>query len=63
SALAGALASLDRLEALGSYRCNVSLGESLALEFPDWVGTAGMRDWLRARDPEGDSGDVYARLA
>ena len=62
SALASALASLDRLEALGSYRCNVSLGESLALEFPEWVDTASMRDWLRARDPEGDSGDVYARL-
>jgi FkbM family methyltransferase len=63
SALSSALASLDRLEALGRYRYNVSLGESLRLELADWVDAAAMRAWLEAREPTGDSGDVYARLA
>ena len=43
SALGSALASVDRLEALGRYRYNVSLGESLALEFPDWIDAATLR--------------------
>jgi hypothetical protein len=63
SALSSALASLDRLEALAPYRYNVSLGESLRLELADWVDAAAMRAWLEAREPTGDSGDVYARLA
>jgi FkbM family methyltransferase len=63
SALASALASLDRLESLGPYRYNVSLGESLRLELEDWADAAAMRAWLGAREPTGDSGDVYARLA
>ena len=61
SAPDSALASLDRLEALGRYRYNVSFGESLAMEFADWVEAPAMRAWLAARDPAGDSGDVYAR--
>ena len=63
SVLASALASLDRLEALGSYRYNASLGESLVMEFGDWVDAGTMRHWLRGRDTAGSSGDVYARLA
>lgn len=62
SAPASALASLDRLEALGRYRFNASLGENLAFALPGWVGAAAMRAWLLARDPESDSGDIYARL-
>ena len=56
-----ALASVDRLEELGDYRYNVSLGESLALEFRDWLETEALRSWLRGRHPESASGDVYAR--
>ena len=56
-----ALASVDRLEELGDYRFNVSLGESLTLEFRDWVGTEALRSWLRGRHPESELGDVYAR--
>jgi FkbM family methyltransferase len=63
SALESALMSLDRLAALGPYRFNVSLGESLRLALPDWIDAATMGAWLRARPLEGDSGDVYARLA
>ena len=61
SAPESALASVDRLEELGDYRFNVSLGESLTLEFRDWVGTEALRSWLRGRHPESESGDVYAR--
>lgn len=63
SALDAALQSLDRLEDLARYRYNVSLGESLTFALPEWVDAAAMRAWLRSRKPEGDSGDVYARLA
>ncbi len=62
SALSSALASVDRLEELGTYRYNVSLGESLALAFADWLDARAIRAWLEDRPPEGDSGDVYARL-
>jgi FkbM family methyltransferase len=62
SALASAQASLARLEALGSYRYNVSLGESLTMMFPDWIDAAALERWLLAREPDSDSGDVYARL-
>jgi FkbM family methyltransferase len=62
SAMASALASLDRLEALAPYRYNVSLGESLRFELARGVDAGTMRGWLLARPPEGDSGDVYARL-
>ena len=61
SAMDSALASLAHLEALGRYAYNVSLGESLAMEFAGWVDAGTLRIWLEARDPNGDSGDVYAR--
>ena len=62
AALDGALASLERLEALGRYRYNVSVGESLSMEFPAWVDGPAMRHWLSARSPTENSGDVYASL-
>ena len=61
--LDGALASLARLQRLGSYHFNVSRGESLALELESWVDAPTMCAWLVALDPAGDSGDVYARLS
>ena len=62
SSMSSALASLERLEALGRYRFEVSLGEEMRLRLGGWVDAAAMRAWLLARDPQGDSGDVYARL-
>ena len=62
AALESALASLRRLETLGAYRYNVSLGESLRLELPGWVEASALRAWLQGREPTGDSGDIYARL-
>ena len=62
AAPASALASLDRLERLGRYLFNVSLGESLALEFPAWIDAPTLRLWLqRPRARTRPSGDVYAR--
>jgi FkbM family methyltransferase len=63
SALDSALASLEWLERLAGYRFNVSVGESLTLELAEWVDAATLRRWLLSREPQGDSGDVYARLA
>jgi FkbM family methyltransferase len=62
AALASAQASIERLERLGPYRFNASLGESLSLALDDWVGAQEIRGWLLARTAESDSGDVYARL-
>lgn len=59
---AAARSCLERLEGLGSYRFNVSLGESMALEFTRWQSAAALADWLDTRPADSDSGDVYASL-
>jgi len=56
-----ARAALDRLEALGDHRFNVTLGERHRFLWPDWRPAAGVRRWLAARRPDDDSGDIYAR--
>jgi FkbM family methyltransferase len=60
SSMSSALASLERLEELGRYRFEVSLGEEMRPRLGRWVDAASMRRWLTEREPEGDSGDVYA---
>ena len=62
SSPASALASVDRLGALGRYAFNAALGEEPGLLLDRWVDAAAIRRWLESRDPEGDSGDVYAVL-
>ena len=62
SALASALMSVERLEQLGAYRFNLSLGESLLLALDRWVGAPEIRRWLLERSAGSDFGDVYARL-
>ena len=62
SALTSALASIGRLEELGRYELNISLGESLELVFDHWQDEDALRRWLATREPDSDSGDVYARL-
>jgi FkbM family methyltransferase len=63
ASLASALAALERLAALGPYRCNRSLGESLRFVAPSWRTSAEIAAELRALPPDAPSGDVYARLA
>lgn len=63
--LAGRMASagscLDRLEAIGGWTFNLSIGESLELEWPDFVPRERLDAWLAARAGEDFSGDIYAR--
>jgi FkbM family methyltransferase len=55
------LACLDRLEALGTYRYNVALGEARHLLFDGWCGRDDLVKWLDGRGAEEGSGDIYAR--
>lgn len=54
---------LDRLEALAQWRFNLSRGESLELEWPDFRPRAAVEAWLDSHDGQDFSGDVYARRA
>ena len=55
-----AVACVDRLEELGSYRYTWSIAGTLQLATDDWLAPAEMRRWLA--DYRGvRSGDVYAR--
>lgn len=57
-----ALACIDRLEALGTYRYNVVRGESMVFVADRWLEPTDIRIWLAAQAPGSGSGDVYARL-
>lgn len=54
-----ALACVERLEALARYEYNWSPGEQSELASAEWLGAAGISEFL-AKLPR--SGDVYARL-
>ncbi len=56
-----ARACLDRLEALAAWSFNLSRGESLALEWPDFVLRPRLEAWLDAHEGQDFSGDIYAR--
>ncbi|MEM8731874.1 MAG: FkbM family methyltransferase [Pseudomonadota bacterium] len=56
-----ALRALDRLDALGSYRCNISLGERHLLQAADWIGPSQMRRFITDLPVSANSGDIYAR--
>ncbi|MBP0494028.1 FkbM family methyltransferase [Roseomonas indoligenes] len=51
---------LARLAALGPYRFNVALGESMAFSLPAPVTADAMRAWIEALPHAANSGDVYA---
>jgi FkbM family methyltransferase len=53
---------LERLERLGPYEFNYSVGESMALELPAWIQRAEMSAFLRSLPDKRTWGDVYARL-
>ena len=61
-ALADVRACIDRLQALGSYRFNWSVGESYALASDAWVDGEALLEALGAGPARRRSGDVYARL-
>jgi len=55
-------ACIKRMQQLGAYEFNLSLGEAHALQ-PDWSSAEGMHAALDALPASANSGDVYARLA
>jgi FkbM family methyltransferase len=50
---------LERVAALGFTSFNVSMGESMALEFADWVSHETMAAHVLALPHEANSGDIY----
>jgi hypothetical protein len=61
-ALDPALVAIAQLARLGTYRFNRSVGESMSLAMPRWLGPAEIGAELK-RLPRGEkAGDVYAFL-
>jgi hypothetical protein len=56
----GALDCIARLDVLGRYRFNWSLGERHSLVSAHWLDADGMRAVLAAMPATAPSGDVYA---
>jgi FkbM family methyltransferase len=56
-------ACLDRLAELGPYRYNWSVGESMRLQWPEWVEPDVLKDYLSMLPRQSNPGDIYARLA
>ena len=62
AALDPALVAIARLNRLGTYRFNRSVGESMALAVPRWLGAAEIGAELKRLPPDEKAGDVYAFL-
>jgi len=54
---------IERLEGLGSYRYNLSLGESFAMEYARWLPPEDMARRIAALPHAVNSGDIYAMRA
>jgi FkbM family methyltransferase len=57
-----AYACMDRLETLGAFEYNLSLGEEHLLHHADWISAADLRARIMDLPEAANSGDVYARL-
>ncbi len=55
------IACINRLETIGTYEYNWSLGESHHMETESWVPAPAIRRILKSFTRENPSGDVYAR--
>jgi FkbM family methyltransferase len=62
AALDPALVAIARLNRLGAYRFNRSVGESMALAIPRWLGAAEIGAELKRLPRDEKAGDVYAFL-
>lgn len=51
---------IERLEALGAYRYNLSLGESFAMEYERWLSADEIAKRIAALPHSVNSGDIYA---
>ncbi len=56
------LLCIDRLDALGPYQYNLSLGEDHALRHDPWLTAAQTKNILTTLPDAANSGDVFARL-
>lgn len=61
AALPATLAALDRIEAMGRCRFQVSIGETGRFLWPNWRSGHELRAWLLTRSPGDRPGDIYAR--
>jgi FkbM family methyltransferase len=50
---------LDRVAGAGSRLCNLSMGESMRLEFEDWITPQAMAEHISALPHEANAGDIY----
>lgn len=57
-----AYACMDRLEVIGRFEFNLSLGEDHALRHAKWVSGTDVRAEIEGLSEQANSGDVYARL-
>jgi len=62
AALEPALVAIARLNRLATYRFNRSVGESMALAIPRWLGAAEIGAELKRLPHDAKAGDVYAFL-
>lgn len=62
AALDPALVAIARLNRLGTYRFNRSVGESMTLAIPRWLGAAEIGAELKRLPRDAKAGDVYAFL-
>jgi len=62
AALDPALVAIARLNRLGTYRFNRSVGESMTLAIPRWLGAAEIGAELKRLPRNDKAGDVYAFL-
>jgi FkbM family methyltransferase len=62
AALDPALVAIARLNRLGNYRFNRSVGESMSLAIPRWLGAAEIAAELKRLPRNEKAGDVYAFL-
>lgn len=54
-------ASLDRLAELGAHEFNLSIGDTYAMDLPQWTDVETLRAHLRSYRGTSSFGDVYAR--
>jgi FkbM family methyltransferase len=62
TALPEARACLKRVQEIGPYRFNLSVGESYRLHWNDWVGADEVAAALETAYVQRRAGDIYARL-
>jgi FkbM family methyltransferase len=62
AALDPALVGIARLNRLGTYRFNRSVGESMSLAIPRWLGAAEIGAELKRLPRNEKAGDIYAFL-